>query len=72
LDAPAKSAKKTWNINTSLERDKASKDIATDLSQLGYFLLLLIYGEELSKDNAEAGKSWLLQNKLQAYKKKLH
>jgi hypothetical protein len=50
LDAPAKREQKTWNINfTCLERDKASKDIATDLSKLGYFLLLHIYGEGIIK-----------------------
>jgi hypothetical protein len=60
LNSPAKRVRKTWNINfTCLEGiDKASKDIATDLSKLGYFLLLLkSTARKLSKDNAEAGKS---------------
>ena len=39
--------------------DKASKDIATDLSKLGYYSFIAdIYGEgNYPKDNAEAGKS---------------
>jgi hypothetical protein len=36
-----KRVRKTWNINFTCLRgiDKASKDIATDLSKLGYFSL---------------------------------
>jgi dienelactone hydrolase len=54
--------------------DKASKDIATDLSKLGYFSLLQIFtAKELSKDNAEAGKSaGYYKTNYKAYKKELH
>jgi hypothetical protein len=47
------------------------KDIATDLSKLGYFSFIAdIYGEELSKDNAEAGKgAGYYKTNYKAYKK---
>jgi hypothetical protein len=53
--------------------DKASKDI-TDLSKLGYFSLLQIFtAKELSKDNAEAGKSaGYYKTNYKATKKELH
>ena len=54
--------------------DKASKDIATDLSKLGYFSFIAdIYGEgNYPKDNAEAGKiAGFYKTNYQAYQKRI-
>lgn len=54
--------------------DKASKDIATDLSKLGYFAFIAdIYGEgSYPKDNAEAGKrAGYYKTNYKAYQKRI-
>lgn len=54
--------------------DKASKDIAIDLSKLGYFAFIAdIYGEgSYPKDNAEAGKSaGYYKTNYKAYQKRI-
>jgi hypothetical protein len=63
-----------WNINFTCLRgiDKASKDIATDLSKL-FFFIADIYGEGIiQKDNAEAGVLAITKQTTKLTKKELH